>query len=229
MTLFRMKTTRSTSSNMACKPAALRIISRDGFTMIELLVVITIMAILSILIVPASASLLASANFRSNVTVVDGILEEAYSAALARNTYVWIGFSQLSINGGGVGIVAVYSPHEDPNDFPGNVNLLTKPVFLHNINLGNISAAQISNPNRMTTSVGQITGANLGSFAAPIGGSSQTLSYVIKITPSGQISLSTSNKYAWIEIGLAPLNGNGKNAAVLQMNAFTGRVATYRS
>jgi len=223
-----MKNTHSISNNLDGKTGGRRIVCRDGFTLVEMLVVITIMAILSVLVVPASSSLIAAASFRSNVTAVDSILEQAYSAALAKNTYVWIGFSQLPLNGGGVGIVAVYSPHEDPNDFPNNVNALTKPVFLSNLNLTNITAAQISNSNRATTSVGQITGANLGSFSASIGGSSQTLSYVLEITPSGQISLSTSNKYAWIEVGLAPLKGNGKNAAVVQMNAFTGRVATYR-
>ena len=223
-----MKYSPNPRLNAALERASRKTLSNAGFSLIELLSVVVVMALLTALVIPATMSLIASSGFRSNVTAVDGILEDAYSAALAKNTYVWIGFSQLPINGGGVGVVTVFSPHEDPNDFPNNVTVLTKPVFLTNLNLATISAAQISNPSRVTTSVGQITAANIGAFSSQVGGSVQTLSFVMEITPSGQISLSSSTKYAWVEIGMAPLTGNGKNAAVLQMNAFTGRVASYR-
>ncbi len=199
-----------------------------GFSLIELMVVVAIIGILSALVVPALASLTSSGNFKSNTTSMGSILEEAYSAALARNTYVWVGLSQLSTNGGGVGVAVVYSPHEDPNDFPNSVNVLTKPIFFPNLNLTTVNPALYSN--MATTSVGQVASVSSGSqqlFPVPIGGSNPK-STVIEISPSGQVSISSLGKYAWVEIGLAPLNGNGKNTAALQMNAFTGRVSVFQ-
>jgi len=197
-----------------------------GFTLVELLTVISIAAIMSYLLVPSLVSLNQAGNLKSNTSQVGDILEQAYSAALSKNTYVWVGFSQVTANGGGVAMASVYSAHENPGDYPNTVMPLIKPVFLRNLNLATISAAQI--PNRATTSVGQITGATLGTFSTQISGAPQTLSYVIEITPSGQVSLSSTNKYAWMEIGLKPSNGNGQDVSVLQMNAFTGRVSTYQ-
>ncbi len=199
-----------------------------GFSLVELMVVLAIAAILSALVAPAVVSLSSSGSFKSNTTSMGSLLEEAYSAALARNTYVWIGLSQLSTNGGGLGVAIAYSPHEDPNDFPNNVNVLTKPIFFPNLNLTTVNPAQYSNI--ATTSVGQITSvtsANQQTFPVPIGGSNPK-STVIEISPSGQVSISSLGKYAWVEIGLAPLNGNGKNTAALQMNAFTGRVSVFQ-
>jgi prepilin-type N-terminal cleavage/methylation domain-containing protein len=197
-----------------------------GFTLLEVLTVISIAAIMSYLLVPSLVSLNQAGNLKANASQVGDILEQAYSAALSKNTYVWVGFSQVTANGGGVAMASVYSAHENPGDYPNAVMPLTKSVFLHNLNLATISAAPI--PSRATTSVGQITGATLGTFSAQISGSPQTLSYVIEITPSGQVFLSSTNKYAWMEIGLKPANGNGQDVSVLQMNAFTGRVSTYQ-
>jgi prepilin-type N-terminal cleavage/methylation domain-containing protein len=199
-----------------------------GFTLVELLTVIGIIVILAALAVPSFVSLVGSGNLKSNTTEMSDVLEEAYSAALSRNTYIWVGFSQSTSNGGGVGVACVYSAHENPADFPANVSPLIKPVFLPKMTLATISTAQVSNADRATTSVGQITSAALGSFSAQINGAAQTLSYVLEITPSGQVSISPTNKYAWIELGLAPSNGTAKNVAVLQMNAFTGRLSSYQ-
>lgn len=215
--------------NRSLRPSrTARSVTQDGFTLIELLLVIAIVASLTYLTAPAIMSLNQSGNFTSNTTEMSQILEQAYSSALSKNTYVWVGFSQLTIKGeSGIAVASVYSSHEDPSDFPANVNLLTKPVFLPNLNLATVTT-QITNPARATVSVGQITAADMGTFSETINGSPQTLSLVLKISPSGQLSTSSSNRYAWTEIGLTPLNSNGKNAAVLQMNAFTGRVSVYR-
>lgn len=212
------------SSRLPQKPPHAR---RGGFTLVELLVVVVIMVSLTFLGVPALISLSQAGNFNSNTVEVSELLEQAYSSALSRNTYVWIGFSQLTGNGGGVAMASVYSPHENPADFPAHVSLLTKPVLLPHLSLTTI-ASQITDPNRVSTSVCQVTNANLGSFSAPINGTSQPLTFVIQVSPSGQVSASPANKYAWMEIGLTPLNGSGRNVAVLQMNAFTGRVSAYR-
>jgi prepilin-type N-terminal cleavage/methylation domain-containing protein len=199
-----------------------------GFSMIELLVVISIIGLLSYLVVPGLVALNQAGNIRAGTVQINDLLEQAYSSALSKNTYVWVGFSQLNGNGGGVAMASVFSAHANPNDFPNSVSPLTRPVFLPKLSLATITTQIASPNNRATTSVGEITGANWGTFSTSIAGVPQTLSYVMEITPSGQVSLSSTNKYAWMEIGIAPLNGTGKNVSLIQMNAFTGRVSTYQ-
>src|ERR1700733_3318941 len=131
-----------------------------GFSLIELMLVMAIAITLTYLSIPSLVAISQAENFGSNTTEIGDILERAYSTAVSKNTYVWIGFSQLTANGGGVAVASVYSVHENPGDFPNSVSTLTKPVILQNINLGTVTS-QITNPNRATTSVCQITATNL--------------------------------------------------------------------
>jgi len=196
-----------------------------GFTLIELLVVIIIIGILSSLAIPAIVSLNNASNFTTSVSEMNNLLEAAYSAALAKNTYVWVGFTQLP-DARGIGMAFVYSTHGSSSDLPDNVLSLSKPVVLPDLTLATIPATQVGDPARATTSVVQVTSADNPTFTASLAGVPRTFQSVMQITPSGQI-LVTASKYAWIEIGLSPLRGNPKQAAVLQVNAFTGRVSTF--
>jgi hypothetical protein len=183
------------------------------------------------------------------------LLEQAHAAALANNTYVCVGFVQLP-NNGGLGLAFVYSPTGNPANFLSDTTVLPRPlckaVVLKNLNLSTISSTEISDPDRATESVGQLSdssnvlkiadpanGGNVSSpaqFSASIEGSPQTIvaggnapfSTVMEITPSGQVLISSDNKYACIELGLEPVRGNKGDAAVLQMNAFTGRVTKFQ-
>jgi type II secretory pathway pseudopilin PulG len=201
-----------------------------GFSVVEVLIVITIMIILSALALPSLASLVGAGGLRSNATTLSGILEESYSTALARNTYVWVGFSQLP-NGGGLAVGAVFSPHEDPNDFPSNVTVLTKPAIFPNLNLTAVDPTRYVGSNLATKSVCEVSSVTSGAqqaFPVTFAGTATPKATVLQISPSGQVTVVTQNKFAWVELGLASLNGNAKDAAAVQMNAFTGRVSIYQ-
>jgi prepilin-type N-terminal cleavage/methylation domain-containing protein len=64
-----------------------------GFSLIELPTVLAIIAIVASVAVPLVPSLLRGNQFDSNVNTLAGIVEQSREAATARNTYVWVAFT----------------------------------------------------------------------------------------------------------------------------------------
>jgi prepilin-type N-terminal cleavage/methylation domain-containing protein len=64
----------------------------SGFTLVELMVVIGIIAILMALIVPAFTNLKSAGDVLSAADTIKGVLEQARNYAMANNTYAWVGF-----------------------------------------------------------------------------------------------------------------------------------------
>jgi prepilin-type N-terminal cleavage/methylation domain-containing protein len=75
---------------MASPPPRLR--SAAGFTLIELLMVLALVGIMAALIVPAFDSVGKASQTTKAVYDITGALEQARAYAMARNTYVWVGF-----------------------------------------------------------------------------------------------------------------------------------------
>jgi prepilin-type N-terminal cleavage/methylation domain-containing protein len=65
---------------------------RGGFTLVELLVVLAIMAILVAAVLPSIAGLRGSGKFNQALDQITGALEQARSDAIGQNTYVWVAF-----------------------------------------------------------------------------------------------------------------------------------------
>jgi type II secretory pathway pseudopilin PulG len=63
-----------------------------AFSLVELLVVISIMIIVAVLISPAFTSLKGAADVTSAAYTIKGVLDQARTYALANNTYTWVGF-----------------------------------------------------------------------------------------------------------------------------------------
>jgi len=72
---------------------------KDGFSLLELLVVIGLVALLSILAVPAWNSLAGGGRFTQAAYDASGLLELARSEAVSRQTYVWVGFQPITNEG----------------------------------------------------------------------------------------------------------------------------------
>ena len=64
----------------------------SGFTLLELLVVMGIIALLMVLVVPAFTSLKPGNDITTAAYTIAGALEQGRNYALANNTYVWVGF-----------------------------------------------------------------------------------------------------------------------------------------
>jgi len=70
---------------------------RDGFTLMELLTVIALFGILAALTIPAFDSMGKANQAAKAVYDIAGALEQARAYALARNTYVWVGFLEEDV------------------------------------------------------------------------------------------------------------------------------------
>jgi prepilin-type N-terminal cleavage/methylation domain-containing protein len=69
-----------------------------GFTLLELLIVIGIIALLLVLIAPAFTSLKSAGDVTNAAYTIKGVLDTARTYAKANNTYTWVGFFEEDIS-----------------------------------------------------------------------------------------------------------------------------------
>jgi len=70
---------------------------RGGFTLLELLIVIAIIAILLVLLAPAFTTIKSGTDVTSAAYTIKGALDTARTYAKANNTYTWVGFFEEDI------------------------------------------------------------------------------------------------------------------------------------
>ena len=69
-----------------------------GFTLVELLTVLTIISVLTAVVVPAMNGMKDADNITNASYTVAGELQRARAYAMAHNTYVWVGFYEEAAN-----------------------------------------------------------------------------------------------------------------------------------
>jgi prepilin-type N-terminal cleavage/methylation domain-containing protein len=69
-----------------------------GFTLLELLIVVGIVAMLMVLIAPAFTTIKSGTDVTSAAYTIKGVLDTARTYAKANNTYAWVGFFEENVD-----------------------------------------------------------------------------------------------------------------------------------
>jgi prepilin-type N-terminal cleavage/methylation domain-containing protein len=69
---------------------------KRGFTLVEMLVVLSIIALLAVLTIPAFQAFKGANDFTNGINGITGALQQARAYAIANNTYVFVGLAEVS-------------------------------------------------------------------------------------------------------------------------------------
>ena len=207
-----------------------------AFTLVEMLVVTAVVAVLTLLAVPALSSLNNSGNMNAAAGGVSLLLDQARTYAMAHNTYVWVGFYQNpSTQQLMVGVVAGKTGQStDLTSGPTYYSPICKLQTYNNLKLSSsISALPNTGLASLATAADISTSKFVSGFQQLGGGTNVTFSGsdVLEFTPEGEASLNISPPGHWIQIGIQPEHGgntNSPNVAVLQVATVTGLVNVFR-
>jgi type II secretory pathway pseudopilin PulG len=202
------------------------------------MVVIAIIAILMVLLVPALAGLKGARDFTNSAYTIKGVLEQARTYALAKHTYVWVGFFEENREspttpGTGRVIVSVVASRDgtrvysdtisDPPPLsPASLVQISKLQRMENTHLERITDVALLRTDVPVDQyhVGhedfakrvQFNGSkipNNTTFSYPLTGTPQyTFTKIIQFNPQGDASKIADSPTRTIEIGLRPTHGS---------------------
>ncbi len=225
-----------------------------GFSLVELLVVLGIIAILTSLLLLSVSGMKGSQNITKATYDIQGVLEQARTMAMATSTYTWVGFFEESaanpgVAGTGQVVISVVSSSDGTklNVAPSptgstelTVSSLTqaaKLMKIANLHLGSLSAAAVTRPSvpAATYQVASTSFANFYYFVYPLTGGtpSYTFTNIIQFDPQGDATRIADSPTQVMEIGLQPANGTtvataSANVAAIQIAGIGGHVTAYR-
>ncbi len=214
---------------------------KGGFTLVELLTVIAIMAILAGLSVPALSALNRSGQADLTFSQLTETLEQAREYAVAQNTYVWVAFNaNTSSPAAGTQLSIAVIASTDGTDLASNWTSSVGPGSnlvqvskIKTFHLTELQAPGKVTPATTLAEVGQAINST-AQFSITLPGQTTTTTFgqAIQFTPSGEARNTDGTPVDLVEFDVQPEKGPGladpKNGAVFQVSGLTGETRIYR-
>lgn len=217
---------------------------RRGFSLIELLAVMAILATLSAVTIPAVQSLRGSGSVNRAISDLSGALEMARVHAMANRTYVRVLFASLPAGNGRVNpstlVLMVYaadgSTHNADMTDPATWPSQSRPLVLDNLGISDSlqGAGGLSTTSDATPSGGNVTGDMMPAFQRKVSSFGQvTFDQVIQFGPNGEARVGFDQPSRHISLGLAQMGANGEasrveNAFILRLSGVNGSINVLR-
>ena len=145
--------------------------TRNAFTLLELLVVITMVAVLMVLVAPAFTNRKSADDITNAAYAVKDVCEQARSYAKANHTYTWVGFYEEN--------ASALSPTNATPAYPGKGRVVMATVFSNDGTkiLEDADPSPVLPPSRITQlgRLIKIEGVHITDIGAPAGGNSDVL------------------------------------------------------
>jgi len=209
----------------------------QGYTLIELLTVIAIIAIMTTAATSLVPPLFESNQLDKNMTTLSGILEQAREAAISRNTYVWVAFtSNPPSSSPASGVRTVLFESQDGTDVLSNftnTGTSSSPLLIGSANglaplspLQTLPGIQLSVPTGSLSKGGAFlqSGMNL---TLNVGGIAQKFTQAVMFTPDGEARVAIWNSLVEVQVQ-SSLHPQSPNVAVLRLSRLTGRLTVSR-
>ena len=145
-----------------------------GFSLVEILAVVSIMVIITALAVPMMNSLKGAGNVTKAVYDIKGILDQARTCAIANNAYVWVGFFEedgskdSAVNEATPGIGRVIVVSISSKNGTRNYDTANPPGKLDSTNLCAIDKLQKFDSLHLSSLNGQGAVPAIGGMARPV-------------------------------------------------------------
>ena len=121
-----------------------------AFTLLELLLVISIIVVLTLIAIPALSSLKGGSDLTGAAYSIAGILDQARAYAIANNTYVWVGITEVDVSrastttpqvaGNGRVAIAVTASRNGTRGYDASSSSLVSPCWSNYNNGANLVA-----------------------------------------------------------------------------------------
>jgi prepilin-type N-terminal cleavage/methylation domain-containing protein len=218
------------------KPTSPCATRRRAFTLVELLTVLAIIALLAVLALPSVLGLVRGNQVTRNLAVLSGLLEQARQVAVAKNTFVWVAFSDAPATepqeGVAVAVIGATGGTDpfgwgtDPISLVNNPDLeLLAPVRrLERVKLS--GAGTVAMTGLPPEAAENLAALETVDFQVPAGGATRRFTRAVQFTPTGEARVRAFRRT--IEFALVPATGDPANVGVLRLAGLTGKAAVYR-